>query len=133
MRALIVAVALMLGAAPALAQTPAPPSPENAIRIGADQSGQTIEAALADTLAIELQSNPSAGTYWVVTAQPDFLTEARIVVGPTTSSVRPIVGAPRWQVFVFGFSGGGSGDITLEKRARDGAVLESFSVSINVQ
>lgn len=135
MRSWIFAIAIAFVAAPALAQSPAPaPSPEGAVRVASDQGGQTIEVQASDTLAIELQSSPSAGTSWAVVSQPDFVSEPSQQTGPTIAgSTRPIVGAPRWQVFVFTFTGTGTGDIVLKKKARDGAELETFTITVTAQ
>lgn len=134
MRSWIFAVAVALAAAPALAQDMvAAPSPEGAVRIGSDQNGARVEVQAGDTLAIELQSSPSAGNSWAVMAQPDFVAPATQVTGPTVQSARPIVGAPRWQVFVFTFTGPGAGDIVLKKKARDGVELETFTLTVSAQ
>ncbi|WP_395645167.1 protease inhibitor I42 family protein [Terricaulis sp.] len=135
MRSWIFALAMAFVGAPALAQTPAPaPSPEGAVRVASDQDGQRIEVQASDTLAIELQSTPSTGTSWAVIAQPDFVAEPTQQRGPTvTGTPRPILGAPSWQVFVFTFTGAGTGDIVLKKKARDGAELETFTITVTTQ
>lgn len=135
MRSWIFALAIAFAAAPALAQDMVPaPSPEGAVRVTSEQNGDRIEIPASGTLAIELQSSPSAGMSWAVMSQPDFVAEPTQVTGPTVQSARPIVGAPRWQVFVFTFSGaGGSGDIVLKKKARDGAELETFTITVTAQ
>lgn len=122
-------------AAPALAQSPAPaPSPEGAVRVASDQDGQRIDVQASDTLAIELQSSPSAGTSWAVISQPEFVAEPTQQTGPTVAgATRPVLGAPRWQVFVFTFTGPGTGDIVLKKKARDGAELETFTITVTAQ
>lgn len=134
MRSWILAIAVALAASPALAQDMAPaPSPEGAVRITYEQNGDRVEVQASDTLAIELQSSPSAGMSWAVMSQPDFVAPATQETGPTVQSARPIVGAPRWQVFVFTFNGPGTGDIVLKKKARDGAELETFTLTVTAQ
>jgi hypothetical protein len=136
MRSWIVAIALSLAAAPALAQTsPAPaPLPEGAIAVAADQSGQTIEAAIGGSIAIQLRSQPSIGSTWFLAAKPDFLADPTQVSAPTVVSTgAPLVGGQRWQVFVFGVSAAGAGEVTLERRDRTRAVLETFTVTIVAQ
>ena len=136
MRSWIVALALSLVAAPAFAQaTPAPaPLPEGAVAVAADQSGQTIEAAVGGSIAIQLRSQPSIGSNWFLASKPDFLAEPTQVSAPTVVSTgAPFVGGQRWQVFVFGVSEAGSGEVTLERRDRTRAVLESFTVNVVAQ
>ena len=136
MRSWIVAIALSLGATPALAQTtPAPaPLPEGAIAIAADQSGQTIEAAVGGSIAIQLRSQPSIGSNWFLASKPDFLADPTQVSAPTVVSTgAPIVGGQRWQVLVFRVTEAGSGEVILERRDRTRAVLETFTVSIVAQ
>lgn len=135
MRTWTIAAAFVLAATPALAQTtPAPaPAPEGAVIVAADQSGQTVEASVGASIAVQLQSTPSVGSSWVVTNKPDFLAEPTQLRGPTVTAARPILGAPTWQVFVFGVSEAGSGDVTLEKHASDGSTLETFTVTVTAQ
>lgn len=135
MRSWIIAAALALVAAPALAQTtPAPaPAPDGAVTVAADDNGQTISPAVGAQVAVQLQSTPSVGSNWFVTGKPDFVSDPQTLTGPTVNSARPVLGAPRWQVFVFTIDAAGSGDITLEKRGRDGAVLETFTLTIQAQ
>jgi hypothetical protein len=133
MRSWIVAIALSLVVAPALAQTsPAPaPLPEGAIAIAADQSGQTIEAAVGGSIAIQLRSQPSIGSNWFLASKPDFLADPTQFSAPTVVSMgAPLVGGQRRQVFVFGVSKAGSGEVILERRDRSRAVLEAFTVTI---
>lgn len=135
MRSWIIAAAFALAATPALASpTPAPaPLPEGAVAVEASQNGQTIDASVGAAVAVQLTRNSSAGTSWSVTAKPDFLADPETLTGPTMISDRPFVGAPSWQVFVFPVSEAGSGDVTLEQRSRAGAVLSTFTVTINAQ
>ena len=136
MRAWILAATLLLAAAPAIADTLPPPTPEDvAVRI-AGPSGQTVEVQQGENLAIELQSNPSTGSSWVVTAKPDFLDDAGQATGPVTAPAangRPMLGAPRWQVFMFTANAAGSGDVTLELRGPGATTHGAFTVTINAQ
>ena len=140
MRAWIIAAALALSATPAWAQLElAPPTPEDvAVRVSADQNGQSVEAAQGDMIAIELQSSPSAGASWRVASKPDFLADPETLSGPTSAQASggaPRVGAPRWQVLIFPVAAAGSGELVLEKRGpgRRGQVLETFRVNIVAQ
>lgn len=140
MRALILAAALALAAAPAAAQQlPAPTPDDIAVRVSADQSGQSVTASVGDGVAIELQSSPGAGASWRVASKPDFLSDPEQISGQTfaqQAGAPPRVGAPRWQVFVFGVTGAGAGDVVLEKRGpanRTGAPLETFTITITAE
>jgi hypothetical protein len=134
MRSWIIAAALALTATPALAQDAAPaPLPDGAIAVTADQSGASIDASVGAAVAIQLQRNASVGTNWTVASKPDFLGDPGTLTGPTRVSTRPILGAPSWQVFVFPVSDAGSGEVTLEKKDRTGAVVETFTVTVNAQ
>ena len=132
MRSWIIAAAFVLAAAPALAQTATPaPLPEGAVAVSADQSGGSVDAAVGAAVAIQLQRNASVGTSWNVASKPDFLGDPQVLTGPTRISDRPIMGAPSWQVFVFPVNDAGSGELTLEKKDRAGAAVETFTVTIN--
>jgi predicted secreted protein len=136
MRALMFAAALLLGAAPALAETLPPPTPEDvAVRISG-ASGQTVEVQQGENIAVELQSNPSTGGRWTVTAKPDFLDAAGEEAGPVNAppaNGRPTVGAPVWNVFLFTANATGSGPLMLELRGPGGQLWETFTVTINAQ
>ncbi len=134
MRSWIIAAALALAATPALAQDAAPaPLPDGAVAVAADQSGGSVDASVGAAIAIQLQRTPSVGTNWSVASKPDFLGDPEQLSGPTRVSTRPILGAPIWQVFVFPVSAAGSGEVTLEKKDRTGAVVETFAVTVNAQ
>jgi hypothetical protein len=137
MRFWIIAAAFAVLATPSLAQDLPPPTPEGVlVRIGADQSGQSIEAAQGEGIAVELQSSPSAGASWRVAAKPDFLADPEQISGPMTATApgaRPRLGAPRWQVFVFPVASAGTGDLVLQKSGPGGAVLETLTITIVAQ
>jgi len=134
MRSWIIAAAFALAVTPALAQDAAPaPAPEGAVTVAADQSGSSVDASVGAAVAIQLQRTPSVGANWTVASKPDFLGDPEQLTGPTRVSTRPILGAPTWQVFVFPVSAAGSGDVTLEKKDRTGAVVETFTVTVNAQ
>ena len=148
MRSWILAAALALAATPLLAsaQDTAPagtmqmsfeaapaPLPDGATAVAADQSGQSVDVSVGGAIAIQLRRTPSVGTNWSVASKPDFLADPEQLSGPTVRSTRPVLGAPTWQVFVFSVSAAGSGDVTLEKRDRTGAVVETFTVTVNAQ
>lgn len=136
MRAWIVAVALLALAAPALAQDLPAPTPEDiGVRVTAAQDGTSVEVSVGEALAVELQSAPSTGSSWRVASRPDFLGEAEQLSGPVTAQApgaRPLLGAPRWQVFVFPVSAAGEGEVVIEKRGPgvNGAVLQTLHFTI---
>ena len=126
----------MLAATPALADTLPPPTPEDvSVRI-AGPSGQAVEVQQGETFAIELQSNPSTGSSWVATGKPDFIDDGGQATGPVNAPAangRPMLGAPRWQVFMFTANAAGSGDVTLELRGPGATSRDTFVVTINAQ
>ena len=132
MRSWIIAAALALTATSALAQTQAPaPLPDGATAVSADQSGGSVDANVGGAIAVQLQRTASVGTNWSVASKPDFLGDPEQLTGPTVVSSRPVLGAPSWQVFVFSVGAAGSGELTLEKKDRTGAVVETFSITVN--
>ena len=138
MRQFILAAALLFAAAPAFAaDTPAPTPADVATHVTAAQNGQTIETPPDGAVAIELQSSPSTGSSWRLVSKPDFLADPEQVSGPTYTPApgeRPRMGAPRWQVFVFPVSAGGTGDLVLEKVGPGSAgVVDTFHVTITAQ
>lgn len=139
MRSLIVAaLALAAAATPAFAGDLAPPAPDGAVAVTADQAGQTITASVGDKIAVELIGSPSTGTSWLVAEKPDFLGAPQFATGPTSDAqTRPgFVGGDRWQVYVFDVTTAGSATLKLEKRSpatRTGAPLETFQVTVEAQ
>ena len=135
MRSWILAAVLMLAASPALAEI-APPTPEDvAVRISGP-SGQVIQVEEGQNIAIELQSSPSTGGHWIVTAKPDFLDDGGALTGPVNAPAangRPMLGAPVWNVFLFTASAAGSAPLSLELRGPGGQVWRTFTVTINAQ
>ncbi|GAM96541.1 hypothetical protein U91I_00160 [alpha proteobacterium U9-1i] len=134
MRAWFVALALICAGPMAMAQTTplAAPSPEGAIRVAASQDGEMVHAPVGSAIALELQATASTGTSWSVAQKPDNLGEPTQLSGPTSQNAggRPLLGAPRWQVFVFDVSAAGGGPLVLEKKGRDGAVVETFTINV---
>ena len=136
MRSFILATALILAGAPALAETLAPPVPEDVSIHITGATGQTIEVRQGENFAIELQSSPSTGSSWAMTAKPDFVDEGGQATGPVNPpnpNGRPVLGAPRWQVFMLTANAQGSGDVTLELRGPGGVSRATFTVTINAQ
>jgi hypothetical protein len=128
--------------APALAQAVdlAAPTPEGvALRIAADQNGAVFVTQTGDQIAVELMSNAGTGGAWVVSEQPAFMGEATQLTAPARALLggRPLIGAPRWDVFVFAITGPGVGDLLFTKlgpvRSGDSTPAETFRVTITAQ
>ncbi|MGE0046936.1 MAG: hypothetical protein AB7T08_14360, partial [Hyphomonadaceae bacterium] len=80
------------------------PTPEGvAIRVGADQAGQTIAVPAGQRFAVELVGVPTAGYVWAAVSVPDFLAASGEASGPTTEAQRQpgFTGGNHWEVFVF--------------------------------
>ena len=140
MRRLMIAAALLFAATPALAQqaqTPPPTPADVQTHVTAEQNGQTIESPPDGAIAVELQSSPSTGSSWRVASKPEFLGDPHQLSGPTytpAAGERPRLGSPRWPVFVFPVSGGGPGDLVLEKVGPGSAgVVDTFRVTVTAQ
>ena len=142
MRSWILAAMLLCAAGPALADPAPPPTPEDVTeRVSADQNGRSVDLVEGGSLAVELQSSASTGASWSVTAKPDFITQAQVLHGPVSTppaNGRPLMGAPRWDVFLFEATATGSGEIVLEKRGpgagpAGSALLDTFRVTVSVQ
>ena len=139
MRAWIVSLSLVGFSAPAMAQAvdlPAPTPEGVSVRAGAAQNGQTLDAPVGGQIAIELQSNSGTGGTWVLSEQPAFLSEPTHLIAPARAGAggRPLVGAPRWEVFVFDVAGTGVGELLFTKlgpvRSGDSTPTETFRVSV---
>lgn len=136
MRSLILAAALAFAAVPAFAETLPPPVPEDVAVQITGPNGSTVEVQQGENMSVSLQSSPSTGGRWVVTAKPDFLDEAGTQTGPVNppaANGRPMLGAPVWNVFLFTANAAGSGPLTLELHGPRGQVWQTFSVTINAQ
>ena len=136
MRTWLFAAALTLVTAPAFAQSapveaPAPAA-DGSIMVSQDQNGQSLDARVGADVTVELQRNASAGTRWVLASKPDFLGDPR-QAEMALGSLRPVVGAPSWQMFIFGVSEGGSGEVRFEKHDRVGAAIETFTITVTAQ
>ncbi len=142
MRAWIVSLSLVGFSTPAMAQAvdlPAPTPEGVALRIAADQNGAVFVTQTGDQVAVELISNSGAGGTWTLTEQPAFMGEPAQLSGPARAMLggRPLMGAPRWDVFVFAITGAGVGDLLFTKlgpvRSGDSTPAETFRVTITAQ
>jgi inhibitor of cysteine peptidase len=128
MRALIVALAVLAAAcgpqeeeAPAVdtSQTVAAPTPDDvAVRITAEQAGQTVEVAVNQRFAVELVGVPTAGYLWTPAQVPEFLTRAGEATGNTApaQSQPGYTGGNHWEVLMFAATAPGAGELVIEQR-----------------
>lgn len=127
MRALVLVLAL---AACAPAETPKQeangdqqtlpaPTPEDvAVRITAEQNGQTVEVAVNQRFAVELVGVPTAGYSWQPTQVPAFVTRAGEASGNTIAeqSQPGYTGGNHWEVLMFTATAAGTGELVIEQR-----------------
>jgi predicted secreted protein len=97
---------------------PAPTPGDVAVRIGADQAGQTVEVAVGQKFAVELIGVPTAGYLWALAQAPAFVTASGEASGPTTQAqTQPdFAGGNHWEVFVFTATVAGEGELVFEQR-----------------
>lgn len=150
MRMLVAALALGLAAActpeaeegeeaAAASQTlPAPTPDDVAVRITADQAGQTVNVDVNQRFAIELVGVPTAGYQWAPTQVPEFITRAGEASGNTRAeqSEPGFAGGNHWEVLMFAATAPGTGEIVIEQRRpweTDQPAADSFTVTIVAQ
>jgi len=97
---------------------PAPTPEDIAVRITADQEGQTIEVGVNQRFAIELVGVPTAGYVWQPAQMPDFITRAGEVGGNTVPEQNQpgYAGGSHWEVLMFAATQPGTGELVLEQR-----------------
>ena len=127
-RTMFVALAMAMGAcapgqtpkqeAPVSNAVPAPTPGDVMVRIGAAQSGQSIEVALNQRFAVELVGVPTAGYIWAPAQMPAFVSRAGEAGGNTTQAQsRPgFTGGNHWEVLMFVATAPGTGELVLEQR-----------------
>lgn len=112
------------------------PTPENvAVRIGADQDGQTVEVGVNQRFAVELVGVPTAGYVWQPAQMPAFITRAGEASGNTSpeQSQPGYAGGQHWEVLMFSAMEPGSGELLLEQRRpweTDEGPVDTFRVTI---
>jgi predicted secreted protein len=95
------------------------PTPEDvAVRITAEQNGQTVNVAVNQRFAIELIGVPTAGYVWAPAQVPDFITRAGEASGNTVAeqSEPGYAGGNHWEVTMFSATAAGTGEIVMEQR-----------------
>ncbi|HYD73529.1 MAG TPA: protease inhibitor I42 family protein [Candidatus Binatia bacterium] len=97
---------------------PAPTPDDVAVRITAEQNGQTVEVAVNQRFAVELVGVPTAGYVWQPAQVPDFITRAGEAGGNTIAeqSQPGYAGGNHWEVLMFSATAVGTGELVLEQR-----------------
>lgn len=97
---------------------PAPTPEDVAVRISAEQNGQTVNVGVNRRFAVELVGVPTAGYAWQPVQMPDFITRAGEASGNTTAqqSEPGFTGGNHWEVLMFSATGPGTGELVLEQR-----------------
>lgn len=128
MRALVLVLALAAACAPTETpkqeasgdeQTLPAPTPEDvAVRITAEQNGQTVEVGVNQRFAVELVGVPTAGYVWQPAQVPDFITRAGEAGGNTIAeqSQPGYAGGNHWEVLMFSATAAGTGELVIEQR-----------------
>lgn len=114
------------------------PTPDVAVRITAEQNGQTINVGVNQRFAIELVGVPTAGYQWQPASIPAFITRAGDASGNTTAaqSQPGFTGGNHWEVTMFAATGPGTGEIVMEQRRpweSSEPANQTFRVTITAQ
>jgi predicted secreted protein len=97
----------------------AAPTPDDvAVRITAEQAGQTVEVGVNQRFAIELVGVPTAGYIWAPAQMPAFVQRAGETSGNTSQaqSQPGFTGGNHWEVTMFVATAPGTGEIVMEQR-----------------
>jgi inhibitor of cysteine peptidase len=148
-RTVVLALALLAACAPNQGNAPeqesaapgvvAAPTPQDvAVRITAEQNGQTVQVPVNQRFAVELVGVPTAGYVWAPTALPPFLTRAGEASGNTVAaqSQPGYTGGNHWEVFMFAATNPGTGELVFEQRRpweSNEPASQSFRVTIRAQ
>ena len=97
---------------------PAPTPDDVAVRITAEQNGQTVEVGVNQRFAVELVGVPTAGYVWQPAQVPDFITRAGEASGNTIAeqSQPGYAGGNHWEVLMFSATAAGTGELVIEQR-----------------
>jgi len=149
MRVLLIAAALTMtacapqaveeGERPVTEQVVAAPTPDDvAVRITAEQAGQTINVGVNQRFAVELVGVPTAGYIWTPAQIPAFVTRAGEASGNTSAaqSQPGFTGGNHWEVLMFVATAPGTGELVIEQRRPwegDEPASDSFRVTIVAQ
>lgn len=104
--------------APVSQAVPAPTPDDVAVRITAEQAGQTINVGVNQRFSIELVGVPTAGYVWTPAQIPAFVTRAGEATGNTVQqqSQPGYTGGNHWEVLMFSATAAGTGEIVIEQR-----------------
>lgn len=96
---------------------PAPTPEDVAVRITAEQNGQTVEVGVNQRFAVELVGVPTAGYVWQPAQMPDFVTRAGDASGNTVpaQSEPGYAGGNHWEVLMFSATAPGTGELLIEQ------------------
>ena len=117
-------------------QTLPAPTPEDvAVRITAEQNGQTVEVGVNQRFAVELVGVPTAGYVWQPAQVPAFITRAGEAGGNTIAeqSQPGYAGGNHWEVLMFSATAAGTGELVIEQRRpweSDEPATQTFRVNI---
>jgi inhibitor of cysteine peptidase len=97
---------------------PAPTPEDVAVRITAEQNGQTVEVGVNQRFAVELVGVPTAGYVWQPAQVPGFITRAGEAGGNTIAeqSQPGYAGGNHWEVLMFSATAAGTGELVIEQR-----------------
>ena len=97
---------------------PAPTPDDVAVRITAEQNGQTVEVGVNQRFAVELVGVPTAGYVWQPAQAPDFITRAGEASGNMLAeqSQPGYAGGNHWEVLMFSATAAGTGELVIEQR-----------------
>ena len=124
--------------APVSQAVPAPTPDDVAVRITAEQAGQTITVGVNQRFSIELVGVPTAGYIWAPASVPAFITPAGETTGNTTQaqSQPGYTGGNHWEVTTFTANAAGTGEIVMEQRRpweTNEPANQTFRVTIHAQ
>lgn len=147
-RMLLIAAALAMTACtpeteeegePVAEQGVAAPTPDDvAVRITAQQAGQTINVGVNQRFAVELVGVPTAGYVWTPAQIPAFVTRAGEATGNTSAAQNQpgFTGGNHWEVLMFSATAAGTGELVIEQRRpweTDEPANNTFRVTIVAQ
>lgn len=117
---------------------PAPTPTEVAIRINAEQAGQTIAVPVNQRFAVELVGVPTAGYVWQPAQMPAFIVRAGEAGGNTLAEQNEpgYAGGNHWEVLMFVATAAGEGELVLEQKRpweTDEAPVDTFRVTIHAE
>jgi inhibitor of cysteine peptidase len=133
-RALLVAASVILGLV--VAACGGGGSSGSTTTVTQKDSGQAVELAVGDRLAVQLESNPTTGFQWNPAAAPDraVLTLAGKGYEPSENAEEGLVGAGGTETWTYEAAGAGTTKVELEyyRPFDPGDVAGRFTVTVTV-